>query len=91
MTFGIAYVVLGALIGFGQLGYSVYNWVHSLQQFVINIPFAIHILSPAIAFYVVLKRNKKITGFKEWMKIVFISIITVAVYENLSKETNYGI
>ena len=57
LTFSIAYLVSGALIILGQFGYSVYNWVHTLQQFVMNIPFSIYILSPAIASYIVLKKN----------------------------------
>jgi membrane protease YdiL (CAAX protease family) len=71
LTFSIAYLVSGALIILGQFGYSVYNWVHSLQQFVMNIPFSIYILSPAIASYIVLKKNNKIANFKEWLKTVF--------------------
>ena len=71
MTFCIAYFIAGALIALGQLGFSVHNWVHSLQQFVMNIPYAIYILSPAIASYIVLKKNNKIADFKEWLKNVF--------------------
>lgn len=71
LTFCIAYLVSGALIFFGQFGYSVYNWVHSLQQFVMNIPFAVYILSPAISSYIILKKNNKIANFKEWLKTVF--------------------
>lgn len=71
LTFCIAYLVSGALIVLGQFGYSVHNWVHSLQQFGMNIPFAIYILSPTIASYIVLKKNNKIADFKEWLKTVF--------------------
>ncbi|NFA59024.1 CPBP family intramembrane metalloprotease [Clostridium sporogenes] len=71
LTFCIAYLVSGVLIALGKFGYSVYNWVHSLQQFGMNIPFAIYILSPAIASYMVLKKNNKIADFKEWLKTVF--------------------
>lgn len=59
LTFSIAYFVSGALIVLEPFGYSVYNWVHTFKQFLMNIPFAIYILSPAIASYVVLKKNKK--------------------------------
>ena len=55
LTFCIAYLVAGVLIVLGQFGYSVHNWVNSLGEFVMNIPFAIYILSPAIASYIVLK------------------------------------
>lgn len=71
LTFCIAYLVSGALIILGHFGYSVYNWVYSVQQFVMNIPFSIYILSPAIASYIVLKKNNKIVDFKEWLKTVF--------------------
>lgn len=71
LTFCIAYLVAGILIVLGQFGYSVHNWVNSLEEFVMNIPFAIYILSPAIASYIVLKKNNKIADFKEWLKTVF--------------------
>lgn len=71
LTFCIAYVVSGILIVLGHFGYRVYNWVYSLQQFGMNIPFAVYILSPAIASYIVLKKNHKIAGIKEWLKTVF--------------------
>ena len=80
LTFCIAYLVSGALIVFGQFGYSVHNWVHSLQQFVMNIPFAIYILSPAIASYIILKKNNKIADFKEWLKTVFYVKNNISVY-----------
>ena len=71
LTFCIAYLVSGILIALEPLGYAVHNWVHSLQQFAMNVPFAIYILSPAIASYVVLKKNKQIADFKEWLQTVF--------------------
>ncbi len=80
LTFCIAYLVSGALIVLGQFGYSVYNWVHSLQQFGMNIPFAIYILSPAIASYIVLKINNKIADFKEWLKTVFYVKNNISLY-----------
>ena len=80
LTFCIAYLVSGALIVLGQFGYSVHNWVHSLQQFGMNIPFAIYILSPAIASYIVLKKNSKIADFKEWLKTVFYAKNRISVY-----------
>ena len=79
LTFCIAYLVSGALIVLGQFGYSVHNWVHSLQQFGMNIPFAIYILSPAIASYIVLKNNK-IADFKEWLKTVFYVKNNISLY-----------
>ncbi len=73
LTFCIAYGVSGVLIILGQFGYRFYGMVYSLQHFAMNIPFAVYILSPAIASYIVLKKNEKISGFREWVKpIVFI-------------------
>lgn len=80
LTFSIAYLVSGSLIAFGQFGYRVYNWVNTLQQFVMNIPFAIYILSPAIASYIVLKKNSKIAGIKEWLKNVFYFKNNIFIY-----------
>ena len=80
LTFCIAYLVSGALIALGQFGYSVHNWVHTLQQFGMNIPFAIYILSPAIASYIVLKKNNKIADFKEWLKSVFYAKNNISLY-----------
>ncbi|MBV4425838.1 CPBP family intramembrane glutamic endopeptidase [Clostridium tyrobutyricum] len=80
LTFCIAYLVSGALIALGKFGYSVHNWVHSLQQFGMNIPFAIYILSPAIASYIVLGKNDKIADFKEWLKTVFYVKNTISLY-----------
>lgn len=71
LTFCIAYVVSGVLIFLSQYGYRVYNWVDSLKQFGMNVPFAVYILSPAIASYLVLRRNNKIADLKEWLKTVF--------------------
>ncbi|WP_333647306.1 CPBP family intramembrane glutamic endopeptidase [Lacrimispora sp.] len=80
LTFSIAYLVSGTLIALGQFGYSVHNWVHSLRQLGMNIPFAIYILSPAIASYMVLKKNNKITDFKEWLKTVFYAKNNISIY-----------
>lgn len=80
LTFCIAYLVSGILIALGQFGYSVYNWVQSLPQLGMNIPFAIYILSPAIASYIVLKKNNKIANFKEWLKIVFYAKNNIFLY-----------
>mgnify|MGYP005781809409 FL=1 len=71
LTFGIAYLVSGVLIALGPFGYQVYSWVDTLPQFCANIPFAVYILSPAIASYLVLKRSHKIADLREWLKTVF--------------------
>ena len=71
VTFILAYATAGILIFFGQFGYRVYNFTNTFKQFAANIPFAIYILSPAIASYFVLKKNKRITCLIEWLKNVF--------------------
>ena len=71
LTFCIAYLVSGSLIVLGKLGYRVYGWVNTLPQFCMDIPFAIYILSPAIASYFVLKKNNKTINLWEWLKTVF--------------------
>jgi len=80
LTFCIAYLVSGTLIVLGNFGYTVYNWVNTLQQFAMNIPFGIYILSPAIASYIVLKKNNKIAGFKEWLQTVFYAKNNILLY-----------
>lgn len=80
LTFCIAYLVSGSLIVLGLFGYTVYNWVHTLQQFMMNIPFAIYILSPSIASYIVLRKNNKIGSFKEWLKTVFYIKNKITIY-----------
>lgn len=71
LTFCIAYLVSGVLIVLGQFGYRVYSWVDTLPQFCANIPFAVYILSPAIASHLVLKQSRQITGLREWLQTVF--------------------
>lgn len=80
LTFLIAYSVAGILIIAGKFGYSVFGWVSTFQQFLINVPFSIYILSPAIASYFVLKKNSRVTGMKEWLKTVFYVKNNVSVY-----------
>ena len=80
LTFCIAYGVSGVLIVLGQFGYQVYNVVHSLRQFAMNLPFALYILSPAIVSYVVLKQNHQAAGFREWLKPVFFVKNRPSVY-----------
>ena len=80
LTFCIAYGVSGGVIAFGRFGYKVYGLVHSLEQFAMNIPFAIYILSPAIASYIILKKNNEVADFKEWMKNVFYIKNRILIY-----------
>ena len=80
LTFCIAYGVSSVLIVLGQFGYRVYGLVGSLQQFAMNIPFAIYILSPAIASFVVLRKNGEVASLREWIKTVFYWKTDVFVY-----------
>ncbi|GAA4653195.1 CPBP family intramembrane metalloprotease [Anaerocolumna aminovalerica] len=81
VTFFIAYLMSGALIALGQLGFSVHSSVQeSLQNLGMNIPFTIYILSPAIASYIVLKKNNKIADLKEWLKTVFYVKNNISLY-----------
>lgn len=80
LTFAIAYLVSGALIVLGPFGYKVYNWVYSIQDFAMNIPFAFYILSPAIASFIILKRNNKVANLKEWLRTVFYAKNHIFLY-----------
>lgn len=81
LTFSIAYLVSGAMIVLGQFGFSVHSSVQeSLQHLGMSIPFAIYILSPAITSFIVLKKNNKITDFKEWLKTVFYAKNNISLY-----------
>ena len=80
LTFCIAYCVSGTLIIFGQFGYRVYGLVSSLQEFARNIPFAFYILSPAIASYIILRKNGEAADFREWLKTVFYVKNSITVY-----------
>ena len=71
LTFCIAYLISGTLIILGKAGYRVYSWVDTPLQFCMNIPFAVYILSPAIASYIILRKNNKIRNAREWLKNVF--------------------
>ncbi|MBF4994995.1 CPBP family intramembrane metalloprotease [Arthrobacter gandavensis] len=71
MTFVIAYGCAGALIIAARFGYEVNNVVTTVPEFVANVPFAVYILSPAIASYLVLRRNGKVSGPAQWLKLVF--------------------
>ncbi|HEX2938829.1 MAG TPA: CPBP family intramembrane glutamic endopeptidase [Ruminiclostridium sp.] len=84
LTFCIAYLMSGTLIVLGQFGFSVQSTiqssVQSLQRLLTNIPFAIYILSPAIASYIILRKNNKIADFKEWLKTVFYAKNNISLY-----------
>ncbi len=61
----IALVSWGICVAFSLLGFSLNKdyWMY--------IPYMIGGLSPTIASYFVLKRNRKISGFREWLRNVF--------------------
>ncbi|MBD7996258.1 CPBP family intramembrane metalloprotease [Arthrobacter sp. Sa2CUA1] len=73
LTFAIAYGISGALIVAARFGYEVNNVVTTVPEFLANVPFAIYILSPAIASYLVLKRSRKVSGLGQWLKLVFFA------------------
>lgn len=90
LTFVIAYGFAGALIVAGSFGYRVNNVVTTVPEFAANVPFSIYILSPAIASYIVLRRNRRIANAREWFRMVFAArgplrgyvliAVTLAVY-----------
>ena len=65
LTFAITYVSWGICAGFSLLGYSL------TLDYWLYLPYLLGGWSPAIASYIVLKRNHRVTGFKEWLKNVF--------------------
>jgi membrane protease YdiL (CAAX protease family) len=71
LTFVIAYGFAGALIVAATFGYRVNNVVTTLPEFAANVPFALYILSPAIASYIVLRRNGRVSHLGEWLRWVF--------------------
>ncbi|MGW9403691.1 CPBP family glutamic-type intramembrane protease [Arthrobacter sp. NPDC055585] len=73
LTFLIAYGFAGALVIAGRFGYEVNNVVTSFPEFLANVPFSIYILSPAIASYIVLRRSGKVSGVREWLRIIFFA------------------
>ena len=89
LTFAIMSAAWGTMIVLGQFGIveSIHPWVFILSL--------IGGLSPAIASYIALKKNKKITKFKEWLKLMFnvkvrfvwylFAILPVAVYHILNR------
>jgi uncharacterized protein len=81
LTFCLACLASGAVIVLGQFGFTVNSSVQdSIRNLGMNVPFAIYIMSPAIASYIVLKRNNKIADFKEWLKTVFYVKNNISLY-----------
>ncbi|MET7132949.1 CPBP family intramembrane metalloprotease [Cellulosimicrobium sp. MI9406] len=71
LTFLIAYGLSGGLIVAARFGYEVNNVVTTVPELLANVPFALYILSPAIASYVVLRANRRVSGLREWLRLVF--------------------
>jgi hypothetical protein len=65
LTFIIMAIAWGVCVICGQFGITKSNhaWL--------NIPYILGGFSPTIASYLVLKRNNKVTGLKEWFKNIF--------------------
>jgi membrane protease YdiL (CAAX protease family) len=74
LTFAIMLVSWGTMIVLGQFGIveSTHPWILILQL--------IGGLSPAIASYIALKKNSKIAGFKEWLKLMFNAKVRFVYY-----------
>ncbi|OCI32911.1 CPBP family intramembrane glutamic endopeptidase [Oerskovia enterophila] len=71
LTFVIAYGFSCGLIFAARFGYEVNNVVTTAPEFLANVPFSIYILSPAIASYVVLRANRRVSGLWEWLRMIF--------------------
>ncbi|MHC1693729.1 MAG: CPBP family intramembrane glutamic endopeptidase [Eubacteriales bacterium] len=80
LTFCIAILISETLIVLGQFGYTVYSFVNSLGQFAMNIPFSLYILSPAIASYIVLRKNNSVKSIWEWLRNVFYIKNRISIY-----------
>lgn len=71
LTFVIAYGLSGGMIFAARFGYQVNNVVTTVPELLANVPFSIYILSPAIASYVVLRAHRRVSGLREWLRVVF--------------------
>jgi membrane protease YdiL (CAAX protease family) len=74
LTFSIMTISWCSLAFLGQFGIFVNNY------FWLYIPYMIGGFSPTIASYIALKKNKEITGFKDWLKNIFTLKINVKYY-----------
>jgi len=89
LTFGIVLVTWVPMIILAHFGITAIDhiWIYILQL--------IGGISPAIASYIVMKKNNKVTGFKEWLKLIFnfkihfihylIVIVLIAGYHILNR------
>lgn len=65
LTFAIMAVCWGGCVIFGLFGIGLSNFP------VLYLPYMLGGLSPTIAAYIALKREGRIRGFREWLKITF--------------------
>ena len=65
LTFLIAGIAWGICVGFGLLGFTIENalWLYVFVAFCA--------FSPTFASYVILKKNNKVNGFREWFRNIF--------------------
>lgn len=75
LTFIIALVFWGGLSVFEHFGFTLDEYP------VLNLLYLIGAWSPAIASFTVLKKNKEVSGIKEWLKNIFT--IKTSVYKYL--------
>lgn len=75
LTFIIRLVFGGGVVVCEQLGFMLD------EQPFLYFPFLVSAWSPAIASFVVLKRNKEVSGMKEWLKNIFT--VKASVYNYL--------
>jgi len=74
ITFAIMLIACGMLIVFGHFGFTLE------KHFWLYIPFIFGGFSPAIASYIVLKKNHGVKSFKEWIKNVFAVKSSIRFY-----------
>jgi membrane protease YdiL (CAAX protease family) len=74
LTFSIMVISWGLLAFLGQFNISLNNNIF------LYIPFMIGGVSPTIASYIVLRKNNKIAGFKEWIKNIFTIKMNIRYY-----------
>ena len=71
LTFLIAYGLSGGLIVAAPARHEVNHLGRPAPELRPHAPIALYILSPAIASYVVLRANRRVSGLREWLWLVF--------------------
>jgi len=67
----LIYTFLIWLVGFGVCVVCSMNSIYLKENTWLYIPFAIGSFSPGIASFITSKKNKKVKGFKDWLKNIF--------------------